>query len=478
MQRKFLVNLGFLLLVNLLVKPFYIFGIDAQFQNELGDQYGNYFALLNLSFLFNIILDFGVNNYNVRQIARHPNLGKKNVIRIVNLRSLLFVIYALITLSVALVSGYEKADFTILGLLIFNQFLVGINQYFTSNFKGLHQFKTDAMMSVLDRILMILFGAVLLWGDLLKLELNILHFVLAQTLAYFITFIINSILTLKNGVDHRRKWSWKFNRRILKRSLPYALLILLMMMYSRIDSVMLERIIGDRSASDYAKGFRLLDAFNMFALLFASLLLPIFARTIKEKINLSETVQIASKLLLFVGIATSVVVFFFGEALLSFVYDTVSHKTSKSFSYLIFGFLGMTITYVFGTLLTANGSLKQLNILAMISLILNVVLNFILIPKYEVIGAAVATFITQLFMGLAQLILAQYIFKFRVNIPLILRFSALVVTSILAVYFIQKIPTEISWLQILLSGIIIVILGMVFKILEPKALLKILKEKE
>jgi O-antigen/teichoic acid export membrane protein len=478
MQRKFLVNLGFLLLINLLVKPFYIFGIDAQFQNELGDQYGNYFALLNLSFLFNIILDFGVNNYNVRQIARHPQLGKKNVIQIVNLRGLLFAAYAFITLIVAFISGYEKADFTILGLLIFNQFLVGMNQYFTSNFKGFHQFKTDAIMSVLDRILMIIFGAILLWGDFLNLEVNIFHFVLAQTLAYAISFIINGLLTLKNGVDPRRKWSWKFNRQILKRSLPYALLILLMMMYSRIDSVMLERLVGDHSAADYAKGFRLLDAFNMFALLFASLLLPIFARTIKEKINLSETVEIASKLLLFVGIATSIVVFFFGNELLNFIYDTVSSKTSKSFSYLIFGFLGMTITYVFGTLLTANGSLKQLNILALCSLVLNIVLNFILIPTYEVVGAALATFITQIFMGLAQLILAQYIFKFRVNISLILRFFALAIVSIFVTYFIQKIPTDLSWLQIALSGIVILILGMAFKILEPKALLKILKEKE
>ena len=138
----------------------------------------------------------------------------------------------------------------------------------------------------------------------------------------------------------------------------------------------------------------------------------------------------------------------------------------------------MTITYVFGTLLTANGAVKQLNIVAVISLLINIILNFILIPKYEVVGAAVATFITQIFMGLAQLILAQYIFKFRVNTPLILRFLALALASGLIGHFIRQINTDLAWLQIVSSGIIMLILGVLFKIIEPKAVLKILKESD
>ena len=56
MQKKFLTNLGFLLLVNLLIKPFYILGIDAEVQNAAsGGEYGLYFALFNFTFLFNIL---------------------------------------------------------------------------------------------------------------------------------------------------------------------------------------------------------------------------------------------------------------------------------------------------------------------------------------------------------------------------------------------------------------------------------------
>ena len=56
MQRKFLTNLGLLLFLNLLIKPFWIFGIDRTVQNTVGvEEYGFYFVVFNFSFLFNII---------------------------------------------------------------------------------------------------------------------------------------------------------------------------------------------------------------------------------------------------------------------------------------------------------------------------------------------------------------------------------------------------------------------------------------
>ena len=54
MKQKFVWNLFLIVILNLLIKPFYIIGIDAEVINRVGlTEYGNYFALINLSFLFN-----------------------------------------------------------------------------------------------------------------------------------------------------------------------------------------------------------------------------------------------------------------------------------------------------------------------------------------------------------------------------------------------------------------------------------------
>ncbi len=75
MRKFFVTNLFFLLTLNILIKSFWILGIDRGIQNAVSAQeYGVYFALLNFTFLFNILLDFGITNYNNRMIARHTNL--------------------------------------------------------------------------------------------------------------------------------------------------------------------------------------------------------------------------------------------------------------------------------------------------------------------------------------------------------------------------------------------------------------------
>jgi O-antigen/teichoic acid export membrane protein len=78
----------------------------------------------------------------------------------------------------------------------------------------------------------------------------------------------------------------------IRNSFPYALLVLLMTVYGRVDSVVIERVLpnGGEAAGIYAQAFRLLDAANMFPFLFAGLLLPIFSRMIKEGARLSHYV--------------------------------------------------------------------------------------------------------------------------------------------------------------------------------------------
>lgn len=95
MQGKFLSSLLLSLVLNILIKPISLFGIDAAVQNRVGaTEYGLYFSLLNLSVLFNILIDLGINNYTIRTMAQDPLVATKHVGRIMVLRGLLFIVYA------------------------------------------------------------------------------------------------------------------------------------------------------------------------------------------------------------------------------------------------------------------------------------------------------------------------------------------------------------------------------------------------
>src|SRR5436190_1826473 len=144
MQRTFLTNLALLLVLNLLVKPFYILGIDAGVQDAVGAEvYGGYAALISLSFLLNIVLDLGITNFNTRHVAQHRHLMGKYLRGVVGVRLVLVVLYACVTVITGVVLGFRGAQLGMLGWLVLNQALVATVLYLRSNIAGAQRFRQD-----------------------------------------------------------------------------------------------------------------------------------------------------------------------------------------------------------------------------------------------------------------------------------------------------------------------------------------------
>src|SRR5215210_2885578 len=99
MQRKFVTNLFLILSLNLLIKPFWIFAIDRSVQIAVGAKtYGYYYTLFNFSFLLNILLDFGITNFNNKNIAQNNHLLTKHFSSLVILKFTLAIVYITFTL--------------------------------------------------------------------------------------------------------------------------------------------------------------------------------------------------------------------------------------------------------------------------------------------------------------------------------------------------------------------------------------------
>ena len=70
MNKSFLTNLLLLVAINVIIKPIFIFGIDRNVQNLVGEHdYGMYFTFLTFCMIMQVIGDAGLQNYNNQQIA-------------------------------------------------------------------------------------------------------------------------------------------------------------------------------------------------------------------------------------------------------------------------------------------------------------------------------------------------------------------------------------------------------------------------
>lgn len=476
MQKKFLSNLLLIIVLNLLVKPIAIFGIDATVQNRVGtEEYGLYFSLLNFTFLFNILLDLGINNFTTKNVAQHPEIVPKYLGKVLSLRILMFLVYVLVSVFVAWLFGYSERAFFLLGFLILNQFFITIIAYIRSHFAGMLLFKTDAIISILDRFLLIIFCGLLLFGSFVESPFRIEWFIWVQTLSYGLTFIVGLFLLFRKVGKPVIQFRRPFSMAILRQSLPFALLIFLMMIYTRTDSVMIERLNenGKFESGIYAQGFRLLDAFFMFGMIFTNLLFPIFSAMLKRKEAIDKLLNMSAKLLILGALCIAVLSFWNAETILSMIYKSDVSKSILPFQLLMFTFVGMCITLIYGTLLTASGNLKTLNTIALIGIVCNIGVNWVLIPIYGAVGAAIATLITQSIVGVIQWFIVLRRFHLRLNWQSVIQTISFVFTLIAVVWLSDFWKVDFL-IQLLFVGIIV----FVFKVLNPKDLRAILQKGE
>lgn len=479
MKREFLLNLILLVLINLLIKPVFIFGIDLGVQNRLGEGYGLYFALLNLAYLTQIVNDFGIQSFNNRHISQHPYLLPKYFPNLLALKVLLGAAYMLITLLVAwLFLGYEPAVLPLLAVLLFNQVIVQMILFLRSSISGLGRYRLDSLLSALDKLLMLVTCGAVLWWNVT--ELILMSFALAQTLALMLTLLVVWIsLRSLSPVPVRPSWAsnWRAGRpavlMLFRQSVPYALVVLLMFAYTRMDAVLLERIAGEAHAEVYAGAFRLLEACNMFGYLFASLLLPMFARMIQQQEPVRPLVSLGFRLIWTGSVTLSVVIFFFRSELLTLMMpERVTPERNDVLGLLIWAFVPVSITYIFSTLLTARERMMEMNRFFLVGIAIDLVLNLLLIPDYFALGSAIAAIATQIFIAGSMVWLSVKIFGFSGGRRTMARALLFLCWMLLFSWLIRR-YLPIPWgYQFILSGLLALPGALVLKMIDLQQLKK------
>ena len=462
MQKKLLSGLFWILLLNLLIKPFWILGIETGVQNAVGpEEYGFYFTIFNLAYIFNILLDLGVTNFNTRNIAQHPKLIDKHLPGMLGIKIALLGLYLAVTFTVGLLSGYGSRQFHLLAVLSFNQFLNSLILYLRSNFEGLMLFKWDSVISILDRVVMIAICSLLLWGP--HGGITVEWFAYAQTIAYLATALTALVvLTLRIRKEHNARFTLRrlhvslpFSIVILRKSFPFALLVLLMASYNRIDPLLLGWLHphGTYQAGIYAGAFRLLDALTMVAYLVSAVLLPVFSRmTAEGDSQLGPTTSMVTSLMVVFSFTAAATFSFRSGLFMELFYHSqdaaVVDDYARVFRILVWGIVPIGMTYVYGTLLTAAGRLRQLNTLAATTLVINIVVNLIAIPRHGAVGSAWAAVIAQTFMAAAQIVVAIRLLHLHPAGGYLLRlllFGVAVVATLLLL-------PPMSWWALLLSA--------------------------
>lgn len=481
MKGSFIANVSFLIFVNLLVKPVWIFGIDLSVQNLVGaERYGIYISLFNAAFILQIILDVGISNFNSRSIAQNKQLLAAYAPSILLLKVLLTVLY----IAISLLLGYYYLHYTLqelylLSFLCINQVLLSFITYFRSNLQGLHLFRQDSLLSVLDRCTMILICSFLLFYPATSQQFNIYWFVYVQTVGYTVAAIVSVFLNSRQLKKISFTWQPTLLKQLIKQSYPFALVAFFMSIYSRIDIVMLKTMmpdIGNTEAGIYGAAYRLLDAANMIGALIATLLLPMFAKMIKEQNNINNLCGFSAKTTFVVASTVSILCFTYAEPLMYWLYVDADAYYVQIFQLLIINFTTIAAVYVYGVLLSANNNMLTVNLIAISGAAINITLNIYLIPKHAAWGACMATLITQFYAAIAYWLAAYKLLQLQTNIIAIIK--AIVFVALIYAIAQYSVHLAVVWqLKMLLLGMVGVGLSCLIKLITVRQLKEFLNTK-
>jgi O-antigen/teichoic acid export membrane protein len=373
-------------------------------QNDIGhEQYGVYSALFSLSFLFVSFSDFGVNYYITQKLAVDQGQLKTLFSNVFSFKIFLVIIYPIIVGGTGWLLGYSHTELYFLFFLSFTQALLQFVYFFRANFQASQYFPVDSFVSVIDKVLLIAIVLILMsYGLTLK------GFIYGKLLSVIFTFAITYGLALYFYGWIRPAFDMHTIKQIIRYSWPFALITVLYSINEKIDQVMLERIYGAKEAGLYAAAYRWLDASMMYLWTVMPIFFAKFSFNVKSKEEIQKLFNSGLIICSLPFVFMFCFVLFYGDKLFIFFSNSSSVEISVMtstlrilfFSALLSGFFSL-----FGTLLNSSGFIKQMSLAVAISIVLNVVLNFIFIPLYGAIAAAMTTGASAVFLSIASVVL-------------------------------------------------------------------------
>ncbi len=466
-KRQFLPTIIGLILVNLFIKAIFIFGVDMQVQHEVGQSnYGIYFTLLNLCYIFQIINDFGLNLLHNTDTAVHGKVRVERYYQILRLKVILALFYSTTVGIIAYVLGYGDL-WKLLIWLVVNNILVSLIMVFRAGISGMGNYRTEAMISVMDKALMIVIcGGLLLSMTTFRIE----WFVWAQTVSLIITAVIAFFVTLRYIDRSPTSITLSPMEVVFKDTLPYTLASLLMFVYTRSDSILIEKLMPDGAfhVGIYAAAYRLLDAANMIAYLFSPLLLPMYARLINDRVETLALLRISSGLMICITAFIGWAGFWWADDIMYALYPATDDVWIMTFRILILSHIPIGLMYIFSSYLTAVFELRKQNMLFMCAVVINIGLNVLLIPKYGTIGAAIAALVTQVFATTGLILIGRKHLNQRLDPRRTLFILAYILMLVSGGWLLQKL--DMHWvIEISIFLIVAVVGGFLFGMLDIHA---------
>lgn len=381
-------------LVHLSIKLGWVLGMEPAVQRHLGTaEWGRFFSAYSLAGMLLVVIDAGLSIHLTRMLATQQEAMPKTLKQQLVLKFGLFVLYALCLWAGHFLLKWPEDQLALLLLLGVFQGFLSWNGFLRIFLAAKGKFRGEAILANLDKFTLLLALGLAFGLGIENTIQNSLHYagllaIVAMASCALTFWIVFTQIGMAGHWFAIPNWiSW------LKQGLPYALLTLLMGMYLRLELVWMRTFLPDSLETDqamgmYAAAWRPLDAFFQFSALFSIIVLPMAARWIHHKRDVSTLWWSVVSSMGLMAWALAALLWWAPYPLASALYRSDLVPTAQIMSALAPGLMGLSLSLIAGTFLTAAGKIRILIFVALLTSCVQLGADWMLIPSHSGKGAA------------------------------------------------------------------------------------------
>lgn len=379
------------------------------------EDYGKFSLIFVILSFFIILTDLGINDIVVRELSK----DRSRIPRIM---------YDLYLLKFLL--GLGAIGLSILFIFIFNYSIeirsllawASLSLLFTSwGSIGTILFRVNLCMerSAIANIakdialLFSVYGVIFFKGHLL-------HLIWASLFAHSVNFGFNLFLmrdVMRGSLTPRDLTLW---RGVIRSAFPLGLAYLAVTLYAGIDTVLLDRMVGEKAVGYYNAAYKFIYQAIVLPIAFVNSLFPFMSEYWHhDQEKLKILFQKAYDSMVLIAIPFGVAITITAPKLILLIYGDQYAPSILSLQILIWAVVLMFQTIIFGYMMVALDQQRKSLVVDLCALGLNIGLNLILIPSMSFIGASITTVITELFVFIPTIYIIQKRLQFTLSFAMV-----------------------------------------------------------
>lgn len=357
------------------------------------------YGLLNYSisfvFLFQAFSKLGLDGIITRNIIRYPQqtrsiLGSSFVLK--SLGSVLCILLIFITIHFSETDSETKILIAIIALsMIFSGF-ESVQFYFEAKVAAKYNSITNSFAKLTAstvKIYLIIIQSDLIWFALVfSIEIILRNI----TAIIFYQYLNKDIF--------RFKFSKKISTEMLRDSWPMIISGIAVMLYLRIDQVMIKQMLDERSTGLYSAAVNLSEIWYFIPVVVSSSVFPaIIDAKNKGKVFYEKRLQQLYNFMSLIAVVITVPIFIFGKDLINLVFGNSFSEAGAVLQIHILSLLFVFMGQASGKWLLAENFVKISMYRTLAGAGVNIAANYFLIKYYDIIGAAYATLLSYIVAG-------------------------------------------------------------------------------